>query len=362
MLELDLALDRGDFSLALQGRWPVPGITGLYGHSGAGKTSLLRALAGLLPARGTLRLQGQPWLDGKQSLPPHRRAAGLVFQDARLLPHLTVAGNLRYAWRRRRDAPGLAWDEVVTALELAPLLDQPAPLLSGGQAQRVALARALLSHPRLLLLDEPLASLDTPSRGPLLELLADLPRRCGLAMVYVSHSLEEINRLAEHLVLLERGRVLAQGPAMELLARLDLPLAHGDNAAALVASRVVDYCAADQLTTVALEDGQQLWLAGPQGPPGTPLRLRIPARDVSLTLRPAADSSILNRIRVRIDALHEDDQARVHLRLMAGNQWLLARVTRRSARALQLQPGLQVHAQIKSIALLSDREAATRHD
>lgn len=361
MLNLTLQLQRDRFTLEAHGHWPVRGIVGLYGHSGAGKTSVLRGIAGLLPVQGELALNGQQWLSSTHAVPAHQRDIGYVFQDARLLPHLSVEGNLRYAWRRRSDAPGLDWDTVIDALELRALLKQPAPLLSGGQAQRVALGRALLTRPRLLLLDEPLASLDAASRGPLLELLARLPARCGLGMIYVSHSLEEISRLANYLVLMAAGRIIAQGPALELLHRLDLPLAHEDNAAALVDTRILDYCPRDRLTTLALSDGQSLWLAGQHGTPGAPLRLRIPARDVSLALTRSTDTSMLNILRVRIDAMHDDEQAYVSLRLAVGDQCLLARVTHRSARLLQLSPGQTVFAQIKSVALLSDREAAIRH-
>lgn len=361
MLSLDLTMERPEFRLAVQGDWPVDRIIGIYGHSGAGKTSLLRGIAGLDPARGRVSLDTRPWLAEGCAVPTHRRDIAYVFQDARLMPHLSAAGNLRYALKRRRPNPGLDWDEVVQTLDLEPLLDRPAPQLSGGQAQRVALGRALLMRPRLLLLDEPLASLDTAGREPILDLLTTLPGRCGMGLIYVSHSLEEINRLAAYLVLMAGGEVIAQGPAMELLGRLDLPVAREDNAAALLSTRIAGHHPGDQLTELALEDGQRLWLAGLRGRPGQSLRLRIPARDVSLALSAAIDSSILNILRARVEAIRDCDDARVSLRLAIAGQWLLARVTRRSARQLQLAPGSTVYAQIKSVALLSDSEAAIHH-
>lgn len=357
MLKLNLGLDRTDFKLQVTGEWPVNGTVGIYGPSGAGKTALLRCIAGLEPAQGTLHFRDQFW----SLLPTHRRALGYVFQEARLLPHLSVADNLRYAWRRRHPYPGLEWDEVIEALSLKELLHQPAPQLSGGQAQRVALGRALLSRPQLLLLDEPLAALDSTAREPILELLETLPQRCGLSMIHVSHSLEEIQRLSDYLVLLRAGTVAAAGPTLEVSARLDLPLALEDNAAALLRTRIVGHCPEDRLTELTLGDGQPLWLSGLRGDPGQELRLRIPARDISLALSPAPDSSILNILRARVDALRDDGDARMGVRLQVADQWLLARVTRRSARHLQLTPGATVYAQIKSVALLSDTEAATQH-
>lgn len=361
MLDLALQLQRPGFHLDLEGQWPSDRIVGIYGPSGAGKTSLLRCLAGLESATGQIAIDGKTWQAPARTIPSHRRNIGYVFQEARLLPHLTVVGNLRYAWRRRGSNTGLKWDEVIEALQLQPLLSQPAPLLSGGQAQRVALARALLTHPRLLLLDEPLVSLDAASRGPILDLLESLPQRCGLGMIYVSHSLEEINRLADYLVLFRNGRVEAQGPALELAGRLDLPLAREDNAAAMLTTQICGHHRDDQLTELRLADGQRLWLTGLRGDVGQNLRLRIPARDVSLALTAAEDSSILNILATEVEAIDDYDAARVSLRLRAANQWLLARVTRRSARHLQLTPGCAVYAQIKSVALLSDTEAAVHH-
>ena len=344
----------GAFRLDVDLRLPGRGFSALFGASGAGKTTCLRAFAGLLRARGRLVVGGQTWQDDARGvfLPPHRRALGVVFQHGALFSHLSVRGNLDFALRRvpageRR----IGLDEICALLDLAPLLERRADSLSGGERQRAALGRALAASPRLLLLDEPLASLDLPRRAELLACLQRVQRSLDVPAIYVSHAPEEVAQLAPHLVLLDAGRVLASGPTAELLARLDLPLARGDAALATLDAVVIGHDAADALTQLGLDGGHALWLPSPPLTAGMRLRVRVPARDVSLTLARHADSSILNVLPATVRGLADDGPGHTMVRLDVSGAALLARITRRSAARLALAPGRAVYAQIKGSAL-----------
>ena len=350
-----LRVDYSGFTLDVDLDLPGRCVSMLFGPSGCGKTTCLRALAGLLRAPGArVAVNGETWQDeAGLFVPPHRRAVGYVFQEASLFPHLDVARNIAYGQRRVPAAQRrFDLDQAIALLGLEPLLARRPDSLSGGERQRVAIARALACSPRLLLMDEPLAAVDQARRGELLPYLQRLHESLALPVVYVTHAIDEVARLADHLVLLEAGRVRASGPAAELMTRLDLPLAQVDAACALVEASVLDHDLAQHLTRVGFAGGV-LALGHQPLAPGAALRLRVPARDVSLALSHHEDTSVLNIIPAQVVALHEEAglPGQVMVRLDAGGTALLARVTKRSAQALQLAPGLRLYAQIKGVAL-----------
>ncbi len=352
-LLLKLALQRGGFALDVAVQLPGRGICGLFGPSGCGKTSLLRALSGLEHARGNIHINGRCWLDTQAGidLPTHQRRVGYVFQDAALFAHLDVQDNLRYGLRRTPlSRQRIAYDQVIDWLSLAPLLSRRTAQLSGGEAQRVALGRALLTSPDLLLLDEPLAALDHTAKQAILPYFERLHRELAVPMIYVSHAIEEVTRLADHLLLLQAGRVRAQGPLAELLTRDDLPLSHADSAAAILEARVAATDAAYHLTYLDTAAGR-IALAATGFDTGTALRLRIAARDVALALEAPTGTSILNCLAARVTAIAEHGPAQILVHLDAGGAPLLARITRKSCAALGLREGTPVHALIKSVAV-----------
>ncbi len=366
-LHLDTRLAFGGFALALDDEAvPLRGVTALFGPSGSGKTTILRIVAGLeRHARGRVGFGDTVWQDDARRLfvKPHRRAVGYVFQDARLFDHLSVEGNLRYA--RRRAAPdrgdtgdGLA-DEVVEALELAPLLGRRPAGLSGGERQRVAIGRALLTRPSLLLMDEPLSALDLRRRAEIIPYIEALPRRFGVPVLYVTHAIEEVARMADDMVVLADGRFVASGPAEAVMERLDLqPLAGHFEAGVLLDGAVTGHDDTFAMTEVDLgsagggqEGGQSIRMPGVDVPVGQRVRLRVRARDVSLALAPPADISIRNILRATIlSVVEEQERAFAETLLDIGGQHLRARLTREAVAALGLAPGLEVYALIKSIA------------
>lgn len=358
-LRIQVALKRTDFVLDVDLRLPAQGITAVFGTSGSGKTTLLRVLAGLEPqARGRISIQGEVWQDSAQDLfkPTHQRGLGYVFQEASLFEHLNVADNLKFGFKRTPVAQRrLGWDQTVALLGISHLLERWPQQLSGGERQRVAIARALAASPRMLLMDEPLASLDAARKAEILPYLERLHSELAIPILYVSHAIDEVARLADHLVLLVNGKVNASGPTQEILTRLDLPLAHGDTASAVLTTAVHSHDATHYLTTVRFTGGQ---LAVPMSTAkiGQPLRIRVQARDVSLTLTEQTGTSILNILSARVTALSPDSpgQLMVALDVGAGGEAipLLARITARSAHALGLTPGLAVYAQIKGVAIL----------
>ncbi len=341
----------GSFELDAEFSLPARGVSALFGVSGSGKTTLLRLIAGLMRAPGSLTVNGEVWQDERIFIPTHRRALGYVFQEASLFPHLSVRGNLEYGWKRVPAAERrIAFDDVVEWLGLGALLQQPPQQLSGGQRQRVAIGRALLASPRLLLMDEPLSALDSNSRADILPYLERLHRQLELPIIYVSHALDEVARLADTLLLIEAGKITYQGPLAEGLTRLDLPLAHRDTAGAVIDTTVVSHDPAFQMTRVAC--GNIVFeLPGLHGAPGEPLRVRVGARDVSLALGMPSQSSILNLLPAHIIELADDAPGQVLVKLKLEDSVLLARITRKSAHALNLQPGMRVVAQVKSVAV-----------
>ena len=355
-MELQLRLQRPTFTLDVDLHLPGQGVSALFGPSGCGKTTLLRAVAGLERAHpGRVAVHGQVWQDDAQGewRPTHERALGYVFQEASLFHHLSVRRNIEYGLNRTPAARRqIVLEQAVDLLGIAPLLERATATLSGGERQRVAIARALATSPRVLLMDEPLAALDMARKAEVLPYLERLPRELDMPILYVSHATDEVARLASHLVLLRDGKVQAQGDPAELMGTLDLPLAQGDAAATIVAGTVLAHDLEDHLTTIAFPGGRLQLVSTRQRPVGQAVRLRVQARDVSLTLSPQTGTSILNAVPAQVVALREDSPGQIMVALEAGTTRLLARITQRSARTLCLTPGMHVVAQVKGIALL----------
>ena len=340
---------------------PASGITAIYGPSGSGKTTVLNCIAGLQGAnRGSMiQFMSDIWQSDSTFIPPWQRGTGFVFQDARLFPHLSVKQNLNFAVQRRGDENRLPFNDVIDWLQLNDLLARLPESLSAGQKQRVAIGRALLSGPRLLLMDEPLANLDHAARDECLYYLRKLRNTLELPILYVSHNIEEVSQIADYLVLLENGRIESQGPLLELCSRLDTRLSHDEQAAAIVVGTIQSHDEQYGLSAFQIA-GEILLVNHLESPIGQQQRLRIPARDVSICRARPLDSSILNIVPVELTEIEETGGSRVLLRLTLGEQFLLARITRKSVEALQLKIGDKVFAQIKSAALLTETITDTK--
>ncbi len=344
-------LDWPGFALDVDLQLPGQGVTALFGPSGCGKTTVLRSLAGLeRPAEGTLVVNGQTWQDETTWVPPHRRAIGYVFQEASLFPHLTVRGNLQYGMKRSVQAQA-GIEPVIDLLGIRALLDRRPDRLSGGERQRVGIARALAVNPTLLLMDEPLAALDLARKQEILPYLDRLQHELRMPVIYVTHSPDEVARLAHHLVVLERGRAVASGPLAETLSRVDLPVRLGEDTGVVVEAAVGSVDARWHLARMDF-DGGALWTRDPGLPEGTPARVRILARDVSLARDKPGRSSIQNLLQGRIEQIADDESPGLALvRVRVGACALLARVTHRALAELALRDGDAVWVQVKSVAL-----------
>ena len=348
----------GRFNLDVSFDVPATGVTGLFGPSGCGKTSVLKGMAGLLRLKeGYFAIDGDIWQDGPLFRPTHKRPLGYVFQEASLFPHLSVKDNLLYGAPHRqppREQGMIGFDEVVDLLGLARLMERAPLNLSGGERQRVAMGRALLSQPKLLLMDEPLSALDRQTKDEILPFLEKLHDSLSLPILYVSHDMSEVERLADHLVLLEAGRVRASGSLNALQSDPALPLAAMRDASVSLDAVLQDYDVSYGLACMSIDVGR-FFVPSLPAPKGAKRRLRIAAGDVSLAVERPTSSTILNILPVRIAAasmLGENEVLAV-LRLEQGTPAarLLARVTRRSWEQLGLAEGMQIYAQIKSVAL-----------
>lgn len=347
---------RDNFDLDVDLSLPGRGVSALFGHSGSGKTTLLRVLAGLERAPGAfVALGDEVWQDdaNKVFVPTHRRGVGYVFQEPSLFEHLDVRANLEFG-RKRLPAGERRFElaPVTELLGIAHLLDQRPATLSGGERQRAAIARTLLSSPRLLLMDEPLAALDLKRKLEILPYLERMHDELALPVVYVSHSADEVARLADHLVVLDAGRVSASGGLAETLARIDVAGSFEDDAGVMIET-VVSGHDADGLSHLAFPGGT-LFVARREAAPGARIRCRIHARDVSLALEQPRASSITNILPATVQAVGPGGApGQVLVRMRIGETALLARITERSRRELDIVPGRAVWAQVKAVALLA---------
>jgi len=351
-IEARFRVDWPGFSLDVDLTLPAQGVTALFGHSGSGKTTFLRCIAGLERApQGRLIVDGEVWQEAGRWVPTHKRPLGYVFQEASLFPHLTVMGNLRYGLKRISDAHQVSLDQAIELLGIGHLLERKPDRLSGGERQRVGMARALAVSPRLLLMDEPLAALDLKRKREILPYLERLHDELDIPVLYVSHSPDEVARLADHLVAMEGGRVLASGPLVDTLARLDLPIRLGEDAGAILDATVGAIDHDWHLVRVDFAGGS-LWAKDQGLPVGHRVRVRVLARDVSLADQPGT-SSIQNVLRGRVDAIGDDEHPGLALvRVQIGNVILLARLTKRAAASLGVAVGKALWVQVKSVALL----------
>jgi molybdate transport system ATP-binding protein len=349
-LLVDVELDRGQFHLAVARAFDLSGITAVFGASGSGKTSLLRVIAGLeRNARGLIQFRSQHWLEPKRSTPPEHRNLGYVFQDGRLFPHLDVRGNLEFPGHHGGRNGPITMAETVTALDLEPLLDRRVQTLSGGERQRVAIGRALLANPGLLLMDEPLSSLDLARKRELMPLIRALPQRFGLPILYVTHDLDELVYLADDAVLLTNGRNTANGSPQELLADADFGrLAALENPGTILEAEITQQTENLSLATLG---NQVLRLPRLSVDIGTRVRLRVDPRDVILAVQAPQGISIRNRLAAVVQDIEERNDGQVNVRLAVGDQLLAARITADAAVELRLAPDREVFALIKTVAL-----------
>ncbi len=351
MLSVDIRHRLGDFALAAHFSAPTPGVIALFGRSGSGKTTLVNIISGLLrPDAGSVHLDEQLLTDTATgtAVPVERRRIGYVFQDARLFPHLSVEDNLRYGARRAAAGGDIGFDEVVQLLGIVPFLNRRPSQLSTGESQRVALGRALLSQPRLLLLDEPLASLDLARRQEVLPYLEALRDRLQIPIVYVSHQFEEVLRLATHLVLLDAGQVTAHGSVSELSLHPALQAIIGADLTGAVIDAAVLRIDADGDAELAV-GGATLTASVAGAVPGSRVRLHVLARDVILAVQPVPGVSVRNTLAGRVSQLAADAHG-VLVSVDVGGTTVLARITPAAQRALDLKPGDEVWALFKAVS------------
>ncbi|MCB2135347.1 MAG: molybdenum ABC transporter ATP-binding protein [Rhodobacteraceae bacterium] len=348
LLDLSVHTRLGGFTLDLQQAIPAAGITAIFGPSGSGKTTLLRVIAGFQHSGGRIAYGQTIWEDAKRFLPPHRRRVATVFQQPRLFDHLDVAGNLRYAARRAPAGPPVG--DIVGRFDLGPLLTRRTATLSGGEAQRVALARAILSDPQLLLMDEPLSALDRDRRAAILPYIEALRDEGRVPILYVSHDIAEIARLASHVLTIAEGHTVAFGPADDFLNTISaVPGLEARDSGSLIAARI-GAVTEDGLWPLTFSGGVIL-TPEPMGPAGADVRLFIRARDVMIARDRPEGLSALNILAARIAGVTEVAPASCEIELTCGEARIRARITRRSVAALDLRPGSACYAVVKSVAL-----------
>ncbi len=360
----------GRFKLDVAFDAPMRGITALFGPSGCGKTTVLRCMAGLNRVAGRLVIGDEVWQDDAAGkfLAPHERPVGYVFQEASLFAHLSVRGNLLYGYRRalRKGArANTDFDEVVELLGISPLIDRATGELSGGERQRIALGRALLAQPRLFLMDEPLSALDRKTKEEILPYLEKLRTSSSIPVFYVSHDMAEVERLADHIVLLNSGRVAAVGPLNELMTDPRLPIARSSRASTILEARVGPYSAEDGLTVLDV-GGERLLVPRRIGKQAGTDRVRIAATDVSLALDRPSLTTILNVVPVRVKNIHPLDEAQVNVLCGIGHRdggpLLLVRITRRALRVLGFAQGQDIYAQVKAVSLIAASDPPLWHE
>lgn len=349
-------LTRPGFDLDMELIAPGRGVTALFGPSGSGKTTFLRLIAGLSRAdHGRVAVNGATWHDSASGLfiPPHERPVGFVFQDSRLFPHLTVRENLLYGYNRLSEERRVVKsDDVIRWLSLDNLLGRYPSTISGGQQQRVAIGRVLLRSPRLLLFDEPLASLDSESKSEILRYLEILKDELPAPSIYVTHSMDEVARVADQMALVRDGRIIRSGPVAEMFTSLDSPLALEDEAGAALDAVVTGHDDEYHLTTLKFAGGLMSVSRGGLAV-GTRVRARVIASDVSLSLGKPERSSVLNVFETVVTGVAEKSLSQVIVGLDVGGAGLLARITKKSAAALGIRPGVKVYALVKSVAVIT---------
>jgi len=353
-LDIIFTLRRQEFTLDLNLKLPDEGVTAIFGPSGSGKTTLLRAIAGLERIPGAyIRFRKDLWQNEDTFIPVHKRNVGVVFQVPSLFSHLDVRGNIEYGYKRvTKKHQRISLNEAIELLEIDHLLDRNPVELSGGEQQRVAIARTLAASPDLLLMDEPLSSLDSKLKLTILPYLEKLQRTLEIPIIYVSHSTDEVARLAEQLVILKNGEILGHGRIEDMLTRLDLPLSHRSDAEALLSATVIDTDTDFGLTRLDV-DGNVVTVTGTNLTENDLVKLRIAAHDVSLTLDKQSGTSIQNILPVTVTQIEEENSAQTLVKLSLGSHFLLARITRRAVQDLDITLGKNLYAQIKSVAVLS---------
>ena len=351
-IQIKLQINWPNFSLDAAFQAQGQGITALFGPSGCGKTSLLRSIAGLEPsARGYVSINGMVWQNDQRSMPAHQRELGYVFQEASLFPHLSVMGNLQFGRKRSHAKAQIDLDALIDLLGIEPLLNRKPQSLSGGERQRVGIARALAVNPHLLMMDEPLAALDLPRKQEILPYLERLHRELKIPVLYVTHSPDEVVRLANHIVVLDAGRVVASGSLVDTLSRVDLPIRLGDDLGAVLQATVAEIDSQWKLARLDFAGGV-FWTRAQQLSVGDAVRVRVLARDVSIAREKPTASTIQNVLSVRItDIVNDDQEGLMLVRVMVGESSLIARVTQRSVAELKLELGQNVWIQVKSVAL-----------
>ena len=353
MIECKLNIQLEGFKLDAKFTIPDKGITVVFGPSGSGKTTLLRAIAGLEKSdTGFLKVGDSIWQSDHNFVPTHKRKIGYVFQNAALFDHLNVEGNLNYVIKRKTRLTKDFIDSIYTLLDITPLINRSTVQLSGGEKQRVAIARALLTNPKILLLDEPLSALDLKRKNEILPYLDSLHSQLEIPILYVTHSQDETSRLADHLMLIEDGKIIGNGPINEMLTRFDLPLSHSGDAISIFDARVMSRDTDFNLMHLEFKGGQFI-VPDNKLPIESLVRIRVAARDVSITKKKQTDTSILNIFPAVVEEMVPEGDAQVMVRLTLNGVTLLACLTRKSASSLKLDQGLSVFIQVKSVAILS---------
>lgn len=354
-LEVNIQHNLGSFEMDISFQTLEKGITALFGHSGCGKTSILRAVAGLMHSNwGLIKFNKNTWQDSNIFLPTYKRPIGYVFQEASLFSHMTVTQNLNYGLKQiSQKQRQLKYHDVIDLLGLSSLLKRTTQRLSGGERQRVAIARALLTSPKLLLMDEPMSALDHASKQAIIPYIENLHDELGIPSLYVTHDPNEAALLADQMILIDQGKVIAHGTAAEILTRLDLPIAQYDDASSILEGVISAHDATYHLTWISM-DGGRVAVTRENHPVGKYARVQIHAKDVSLSRKYHSDTSIINILPAIVIDTHDisDSQLLVQLELQDG-QHLLSRITRRSGMMLDIKEGMQLFAQVKSVALMS---------
>ena len=352
-----IKVERNDFTLDVELSLASSGITGITGPSGSGKTTLLRTIAGLEKNTGSyLKAGDSVWHDGDYSVPAHQRKVGYVFQEASLFSHLSVEDNINYGLQRTpENQRKIPIDHAIELLGIGSLLKRKTWQLSGGEKQRVAIVRALAVSPKILLMDEPLSALDRARKQEFMPYLENLHRALDTPIIYVSHSVDELARLADQLILLNKGKVIASGETADMLTRSDLPLAHGDDASSLISAHIAGHDDKFKLTHIDFSGGR-FTVPKRDLPVQSAVRLKIAARDVSLTKERQSGTSILNIVPVTVTEITPEGESQVMVKLDANGTPLLSRITRKSAQLLELIKGSNLFAQIKTVALWNSDE------